>query len=80
MAAALMALLEALRLLQVKGQVQAEGQAALLGRLLPFGGAVAAIPTMAMRKGNSTARASPQPATAAAPHHSSIILLKYWWI
>ena len=55
-AAALVALLEALQPLHVDAQVQAEGQAALHRRLLPFGGTAAAIPTVAMRQGNATAR------------------------
>lgn len=54
-AAALAALVKALQPLQVDAQVQAVGQAALLGRLLPFGGAPAAAPavTVAVRHGDT---------------------------
>lgn len=62
-AAALPALVEALQPLQVDAQVQAVGQAALLGWLLPFGGALAAAPAMAVsvRHGDPAARAASEP-------------------
>lgn len=57
-AAALAALIEALQSLQVDAQVQPVGQAALLGRLLAFGGAATAAPAVAVavRHGDAARR------------------------
>lgn len=58
-AAALAALVEALQPLQVDAQVQPVGQAALLGRLLAFGGAATAAPAVAVPVRHGDAARSP---------------------
>lgn len=66
-AAALAALVEALQPLQVDAQVQPVGQAALLGRLLAFGGAATAAPAVAVPVRHGDAARLRLPGAAARP-------------